>query len=420
MQTSCYSGQYSPALFGDSCSYHHDQQTQSFGHSYNLGPTYTSGSLGPTMQNYDMKPEPASYPYGDTVITTPSVSPYAPVVSTAFQRISQPPVGVNQYLSPPTKTYTDCNHPDENDNATFHEKAAGEAPVVVPKQEETTTDLQAADDKTQTDGGQGEPGKAGTDTPASGDGDTSDNNGMEEILTSLEKKEDAPKEPPSADVKPPLSYIALIAKAILGSPAKRLSLGSIYQYITDNYPYYQNRGQGWRNSVRHNLSLNDCFIKAGRCEDGKGNYWAIHPANIEDFARGDFRQRRRSRRRRGAKKEMETLNNGYGMANSYLNPSTGPITPGYSFPPSLSSIYSPYTDAERKAYRLDEVLYRQHINNPFFKWYNSSCRIPQAAPSPNPSSPVGMYPNSNPQWQYSDTQNSQSMFPISPNFQRFK
>jgi hypothetical protein len=28
--------------------------------------------------------------------------------------------------------------------------------------------------------------------------------------------------------------------------------------------------------VRHNLSLNECFIKAGRCESGKGNYWAIH------------------------------------------------------------------------------------------------------------------------------------------------
>ncbi|KAI1239282.1 hypothetical protein IHE44_0012397 [Lamprotornis superbus] len=64
------------------------------------------------------------------------------------------------------------------------------------------------------------------------------------------------------------------------------------------------KGRGWRNSVRHNLSLNDCFIKVGRCEDGKGNYWSIHPSNLNDFVRGDFRQHRRSRKR-GRQKEAD-------------------------------------------------------------------------------------------------------------------
>uniref|UniRef100_A0A8C2TBT7 Fork-head domain-containing protein n=1 Tax=Coturnix japonica TaxID=93934 RepID=A0A8C2TBT7_COTJA len=45
---------------------------------------------------------------------------------------------------------------------------------------------------------------------------------------------------------------------------------------------------GWRNSVRHNLSLNECFVKAGRSDNGKGHFWAIHPANMEDFAKGDY------------------------------------------------------------------------------------------------------------------------------------
>uniref|UniRef100_A0A8C2TMX8 Forkhead box protein G1 n=1 Tax=Coturnix japonica TaxID=93934 RepID=A0A8C2TMX8_COTJA len=96
--------------------------------------------------------------------------------------------------------------------------------------------------------------------------------------------------------KPPLSYIALIAKAILSSPANKLNLAAIYKYIEDNFPFYRNKGRGWRNSVRHNLSLNDCFIKVGRCEDGKGNYWSIHPSNLNDFVHGDFRQHRRARK----------------------------------------------------------------------------------------------------------------------------
>ncbi|RWS10853.1 fork head domain-containing protein FD5-like protein [Dinothrombium tinctorium] len=96
--------------------------------------------------------------------------------------------------------------------------------------------------------------------------------------------------------KPQHSYIGLIAMAILSSPEKKMVLSDIYQYILDNYPYFRNRGPGWRNSIRHNLSLNDCFIKAGRSANGKGHYWAIHTANIEDFKKGDFRRRKAQRK----------------------------------------------------------------------------------------------------------------------------
>ncbi|KAL3867469.1 hypothetical protein ACJMK2_044671 [Sinanodonta woodiana] len=92
--------------------------------------------------------------------------------------------------------------------------------------------------------------------------------------------------------KPNHSYIGLIAMAILSNRDKKLVLSDIYQWILDNYPYFRARGPGWRNSIRHNLSLNDCFIKSGRSANGKGHYWAIHPANIEDFQKGDFRRRR--------------------------------------------------------------------------------------------------------------------------------
>ena len=96
--------------------------------------------------------------------------------------------------------------------------------------------------------------------------------------------------------KPQHSYIGLIAMAILSSSEKKMVLSDIYQHILDHYPYFRNRGPGWRNSIRHNLSLNDCFVKAGRSANGKGHYWAIHPANIEDFTKGDFRRRKAQRK----------------------------------------------------------------------------------------------------------------------------
>ncbi|XP_038104105.1 fork head domain-containing protein FD5 [Culex quinquefasciatus] len=100
----------------------------------------------------------------------------------------------------------------------------------------------------------------------------------------------------SSAPKPQYSYIGLIAIAILTSPERKLVLSDIYQHILDNYSYFRSRGPGWRNSIRHNLSLNDCFIKAGRSAHGKGHYWAVHPANVDDFLKGDFRRRKAQRK----------------------------------------------------------------------------------------------------------------------------
>ncbi len=136
--------------------------------------------------------------------------------------------------------------------------------------------------------------------------------------------------------KPQHSYIGLIAMAILSSPESKLVLSDIYQYILDNYPYFRSRGPGWRNSIRHNLSLNDCFIKAGRSANGKGHYWAIHPANIDDFKKGDFRRRKAQRK---VRKHM-------GLAvddDGNDSPSPPPLTPPPSLWPTAPAIVFPAT-----------------------------------------------------------------------------
>ncbi|KAJ2597147.1 hypothetical protein EV177_007790 [Coemansia sp. RSA 1804] len=83
--------------------------------------------------------------------------------------------------------------------------------------------------------------------------------------------------------KPPYSYATLITYAIMNHPRKQMTLNEIYSWVMEHYPYFKTAGSGWKNSIRHNLSLSKTFVRIPRPinEPGKGAYWTVDLAALE-------------------------------------------------------------------------------------------------------------------------------------------
>ncbi|KAI1894030.1 hypothetical protein AGOR_G00129790 [Albula goreensis] len=93
--------------------------------------------------------------------------------------------------------------------------------------------------------------------------------------------------------KPIYSYSILIFMALRSSKTGSLPVSEIYSFMTEHFPYFKTAPDGWKNSVRHNLSLNKCFEKVENRSGGgagggtgggasrKGCLWALNPARVE-------------------------------------------------------------------------------------------------------------------------------------------
>ena len=155
--------------------------------------------------------------------------------------------------------------------------------------------------------------------------------------------------------KPTQSYIGLIGKAILSSPQQKLVLGDIYNYILTHYPYFRNKGPGWRNSIRHNLSVNDCFVKVGRSPNGKGHFWAINPVNYDDFSRGDYKRKRASRRNRESSAREGLCSKGQTSKNGEQIKTSKDVNRCASSETPCNTVSSPH-GSEKRGFHVETLL----------------------------------------------------------------
>ncbi|GAB1869972.1 Forkhead box protein J1 [Camponotus japonicus] len=129
------------------------------------------------------------------------------------------------------------------------------------------------------------------------------------VKAELDLAENAVKYRTDPDAKPPFSYATIICLAMRANNNK-VSLSNIYAWIRENFLFYKYADPAWQNSIRHNLSLNKCFVKLPRSKDepGKGGFWKLDLERMEESKRSRRRSAISQRIRNSKKQSSSTAN----------------------------------------------------------------------------------------------------------------
>ncbi|KAI6650296.1 forkhead box protein L2-like [Oopsacas minuta] len=187
----------------------------------------------------------------------------------------------------------------------------------------------------------------------------------------------------SSAIKPPYSYVALITMAIESKEDKQITLNGIYEYIMENFEYYNLReNQGWKNSIRHNLSLHECFIKlqVKGGKSGKSHFWTLDMKNEVIFEEGNYKRRRRRPVKRpqsnpGENGEIDEMGMYIGEPSSRFSEyyqnlfagQAGEISPTNNTP-QIEDIASPY-HMDSALYSNSLQFYHQNYPNPYYPYF---------------------------------------------------
>ncbi|XP_059229529.1 forkhead box protein N3 isoform X1 [Mustela nigripes] len=160
--------------------------------------------------------------------------------------------------------------------------------------------------------------------------------------------------------KPPYSFSCLIFMAIEDSPTKRLPVKDIYNWILEHFPYFANAPTGWKNSVRHNLSLNKCFKKVDKERSqsiGKGSLWCIDPEYRQNLIQ--------ALKKTPYHPYSHVFNTPPASPQAYQSTSGPPIWPGSTFFKRNGALLQARTTAERETCR---TIPADWVGHGLFQW----------------------------------------------------
>ncbi|XP_077263583.1 uncharacterized protein LOC143898165 [Temnothorax americanus] len=159
------------------------------------------------------------------------------------------------------------------------------------------------------------------------------------VKAELDLAENADKYRTDPNAKPPFSYATIICLAMRANNNK-VSLSNIYAWIRENFLFYKYADPAWQNSIRHNLSLNKCFVKLPRSKDepGKGGFWKLDLERMEEGKRSRRQRSMISQRSRGTKRQSPSATTATTATTTTATTTLNALNTGSSCTPPTSCL----------------------------------------------------------------------------------